>query len=103
MSDFAIAFCLIWVVSDTIFGLFCQYIAKEKNREGGTWFFLGFFFQLIALIAIAAIPAYSERRTVSADEIWRLREMIADEVEDATRELRGKQDHQHNRQTDQNT
>jgi len=39
-----------------IFGAFCAFIAKEKNRDTGAWFFLGLLFSLIGLIAIAAVP-----------------------------------------------
>ena len=35
-----------------IFGIFCSYIASQKNRNPIIWFFLGFFFSLIALVAI---------------------------------------------------
>lgn len=44
---------VIWGI---IFGAFCAYLAKQKNRDSGAWFALGFLFSLIALIAIAASP-----------------------------------------------
>lgn len=39
-----------------IFGCFCAFLAKQKNRDTGAWFILGFLFSLIALIAIAVSP-----------------------------------------------
>ena len=41
------------------FGIFCSYIASQKNRNPVAWFFLGFFFSLIALIAIGVVPSQS--------------------------------------------
>ena len=48
---------VVAVIWGLVFGGFCSYLAKEKNRDGGNWFALGFFFSLIALITIAALPA----------------------------------------------
>ena len=41
------------------FGIFCAYIASQKNRDPITWFFIGLFFTLIALIAIGVLPSLS--------------------------------------------
>jgi hypothetical protein len=46
-----------------IFGIFCSFIASQKNRNPIAWFFLGFFFSLIALIAIAAMPSISQKKS----------------------------------------
>ncbi|MFC2083649.1 hypothetical protein ACFLS9_01195 [Bacteroidota bacterium] len=46
----------IFIVVGAIFGGFCAFIAKEKNRDSAAWFFLGLLFSLIALIAIAVVP-----------------------------------------------
>jgi len=48
---------IIWGI---IFGAFCAYLAKQKNRNAETWFILGLFFSFIALIAIAASPARTQ-------------------------------------------
>lgn len=37
-------------------GVFASYIAFEKGRNPYSWFFIGLFFGVFALIAIAAIP-----------------------------------------------
>ncbi len=37
-------------------GAFCSFVGKEKGRGEGHWFFLGFFFNFVALIAIAGLP-----------------------------------------------
>ena len=47
---------LIVLVQAVIFGLFASFIAREKGREAGGWFFLGFFFSLLAIFALMAIP-----------------------------------------------
>lgn len=39
-----------------VFGFFSSYIAGEKNRGKVGWFFLGFFFSLLALLTLIAIP-----------------------------------------------
>ena len=39
-----------------IFGYFCSYIAKEKGRSGSDWFWLGFFFSFVAVLALIAVP-----------------------------------------------
>jgi hypothetical protein len=38
---------------------FASYIASEKGRNPYSWFFLGLFFGIFALIAIASIPSIS--------------------------------------------
>jgi drug/metabolite transporter (DMT)-like permease len=47
---------LIIIVQAFIFGAFSSFIAKEKNRDQAGWFFLGFFFSFIALLALIAVP-----------------------------------------------
>ena len=48
---------LLLLFQGLIFGFFCSYVAREKNRNSAAWFWLGFFFSFIALIALAAVPA----------------------------------------------
>jgi hypothetical protein len=49
----------IWFIillQGLIFGFFSSFIAREKGRHSGGWFFLGFFFSFIALLTLVAIP-----------------------------------------------
>lgn len=49
-------FFFILFLQGLAFGGFCAYLAGQKNRDGFGWFLLGFFFSILALIAIAASP-----------------------------------------------
>ena len=49
-------FLLVFVQGVAV-GSFCSYIAGQKARDRFTWFLLGFLFSLLALVAIASIPA----------------------------------------------
>ena len=52
-----VAFVLIaLVLQGLVFGFFCGYIAKEKGRSYGSWFALGFFFSILAVFALIAVP-----------------------------------------------
>ncbi|MFZ2309032.1 MAG: hypothetical protein WAW34_17000 [Rhodoferax sp.] len=54
---------MVWIVivgQALAIGWFCSYIAGQKNRDTGSWFWLGFLFSFMALIAIAAVPAEKE-------------------------------------------
>ncbi len=50
------SFWIIILLQAVIFGIFCSFIAKEKGRDGGNWFFLGFFFSFLAILALMAVP-----------------------------------------------
>lgn len=39
-----------------IFGLFSAFIATQKNRDAIGWFLIGFFFSILAIFALIAIP-----------------------------------------------
>ncbi|MDP2035913.1 MAG: tetratricopeptide repeat protein, partial [Ignavibacteria bacterium] len=39
-----------------VFGVFCYFVANEKNRNARDWFLLGFLFSIIALLALMAVP-----------------------------------------------
>ena len=54
--SFLTEFYLIIITQGIIIGGFSGFIAKEKNRDQAGWFFLGFLFSLLAVIAIAAVP-----------------------------------------------
>jgi hypothetical protein len=47
----------ILLIAAVVCAGFCAGIARAKNRDGLGWFILGFLFSLIALIAIAGLPA----------------------------------------------
>lgn len=46
----------ILIIQGLIFGAFSAYVAKEKNKGPLTWFILGFFFSILAILALAATP-----------------------------------------------
>ena len=52
---------IIWGI---IFGGFCAFLAKQKNRDAVGWFFLGLLFSIIALIAIAASSPKENKDTL---------------------------------------
>ena len=55
------------IVQAVVCGGFCAFVAGQKNRDSITWFLLGFFFSVFALIAIAGVPvALEERRADNA-------------------------------------
>jgi len=51
---------MAWVIGlfiqAIVFGVFCYFVANEKNRNARDWFLLGFFFSIIALLALMAVP-----------------------------------------------
>jgi thiol:disulfide interchange protein len=58
MDELPVGLLLILMLAGgVVMGGFCAYIAGQKNRDPGGWFAVGFFFSLLALIAIAAVPA----------------------------------------------
>lgn len=57
MENFIVAIVLI---QSLVFGIFCSFIANEKNRGRYSWFFLGFFFSIIAMLALIAVPKRSD-------------------------------------------
>lgn len=46
---------ILLVLSNIISGGFCAYVGTDKNRDGINWFFLGFFFGVIALVALIGL------------------------------------------------
>lgn len=65
---------LVWIIilQGIIFGAFSSFIAKEKNRDSGGWFVLGFFFSLLAILALIGLPKLTDfrfvERRVEADD-----------------------------------
>lgn len=51
-----------------VFGLFCAFIAKSKNRNMVGWFYLGFLFSIIALIALVGTPARNQTENMKTNQ-----------------------------------
>lgn len=51
---------IIW---GSIWGGLCAWLAGQKGRSGTSWFVLGFFFALIALIVLGFSPSVEEQST----------------------------------------
>ncbi len=47
---------------------FAAFIAKSKRRDAVGWFLLGLMFGILALIAIAAVPALAEPQSTSEQQ-----------------------------------
>lgn len=54
-------FLILFLVYALVFGFFCAYLAGEKGRSGGAWFFLGLIFGILALLVLIGLP--SEQRS----------------------------------------
>ncbi len=54
-------FLVLYMIQGAIIGAFCAYLASQKGRGGGAWFFLGLFFSILALLVLIGLP--SEQRT----------------------------------------
>ena len=53
---------ILYMVVGFVFALFCSSLAKEKGYGEAGWAFVGFFFNFIALIAIAGMPDLISRK-----------------------------------------
>lgn len=53
----------IFIIYAVICGFFCTKLAEAKNLSEGTWFLVGFFFGIIALIALVGWPASEKKHT----------------------------------------
>jgi len=49
-------FAVLFFLSGVVVAFFCAFLAAEKNRSTFAWFFLGFFFSLVALLTLAGAP-----------------------------------------------
>ena len=68
MSPETFWFVLALIVTNQIvIGLFCRYVAYEKNRDGETWFWLG---ALLGPMPIALLQSATPPR-----QVWRLLEL----------------------------
>lgn len=52
---------LIIVVSGVVFGGACAILASNKNRDALGWFILGFLFNIVGLIVIAALTPLEKK------------------------------------------
>lgn len=52
---------IILALAGAVFGGACAILASNKNRDVFGWFVLGFLFNLVALIVIAAISVLDKR------------------------------------------
>jgi len=64
------AYWILIIIQAIVFGGFCSFIAKEKNRDTAGWFFLGLLFSLIALLALIAIPKLEPSSKTGKDTFW---------------------------------
>lgn len=55
-------------IQGMVFGLFCAFLAKSKNRNMVGWFYLGFLFSIVALIALVGVPALAQTQNTQADQ-----------------------------------
>lgn len=55
---------MLYTIYGLIFGGFSAFVAREKNRDGLSWAFLGFAFGVIALIAVVGVPSRGAQQTV---------------------------------------
>ncbi len=53
---------LIYLTAGLVIGAFSSFIANEKNRNGLNWFLLGIVFNIIAMLALIAVPALPENK-----------------------------------------
>ena len=71
---------LIWIallIQAEVFGCFCGWMAKKKNRSHRTWFALGFFFSIVAAFALIAMPKVERSSIAALDEGARWRDALA--------------------------
>lgn len=56
MNSFEIAFVVAFVLVSLVFAMFTETVAEAKGYGARNWFWGGFCFTLIALIAAAGLP-----------------------------------------------
>jgi hypothetical protein len=76
MSDLLITLVIVYSIAT---GFFCAGIAESKGRDNIGWFFLGLFFNIIALVAIAGIPSYMQGWRCNDCHLWnKLKDTVCD-------------------------
>ncbi len=51
-----VAGMLFWLILGATTGCFCAWLARERGRNPGGWFVLGFFFSFVALLTLIGAP-----------------------------------------------
>jgi len=78
---------IVWQVGC---GLLCSYVATEKGRDS-VWFWIGLFFGVFALIAVAGLPALSKEEAQARLRERRERDRPEDpELQEWRRKMREK-------------
>jgi hypothetical protein len=54
---------LLIIIAGIVCGFFCEAVAEAKNRPVLGWFLAGFFFSIIALLAIVGMPVKEKEKT----------------------------------------
>jgi hypothetical protein len=57
----------IFVLHGFILGGFCAFVAGEKHRDQFAWAILGFFFGIVALLAIVGVPSLQAQPETEAE------------------------------------
>jgi hypothetical protein len=73
---------VIYVLVHVVFGIICAAVASHKGRSAAGWFFLGIFFEVIALIIILCLSNLKEEaawRQRDVERSHRLREQLRQE------------------------
>ncbi|MBE3555515.1 MAG: zinc ribbon domain-containing protein [Firmicutes bacterium] len=50
------AYLYLYLILGVVFGLLCRRAALEKDRNGRTWFWLGFFLSIPAFLVLLLLP-----------------------------------------------
>jgi hypothetical protein len=62
---------VLYIAASVVVAALCAYVADEKGRSVWSWFFLGFFCGIFALIAIAGTPPWTgKKRHGIEDRLW---------------------------------
>lgn len=56
-TSFALQFLITYFVFAAIMGVLCAWVASERGRSAGSWFFLGLLLGVFAFIPLALAPA----------------------------------------------
>ena len=56
-------FLLLYLVYGVTLGSFCAYLAGQKGRGAGSWFFLGLIFGILALLVLIGLPGEQRSST----------------------------------------
>ncbi len=60
---------LFYGITGVVFGAFCFFVASEKNRDPIAWFFLGFLFQIVPLLALIGVSALPKPTPASPESV----------------------------------